>query len=226
MGKKLGEPSDGYPLARQAAARSSVFETLAWLFSYPSREQARESTSEGFLARMARTLEDAALGDTVARPLFVVCEKEALQAEEQRVDRLRIEYTRLFVTPPRLVRMEGSHWVKRRTPLSRSKGEGFAVAQAYRELGLARKPEAKDPADHIVSELDYVSYVAAAEARAWEGGDAASAHEWRQLAESFLACHVSELATGVSSEVLRLSNNPFMRLYAGLLHDAVASASR
>lgn len=223
MDERFDGAPQGNPLAVRAASLSALFCTLAWAFSYPDREQAREWTSAAFCEECVGLARDAAVGtDALAR--FALRFDEAARLDgESRARQLRVEHTRLFVTPPRLVPLEGSHWVQHRTLLSRKKGEAFAVKQVYRELGLVNRAEVKDAADHLVSELDFCAYVASAEAGAWEGDDAASAREWKLLRDEFAKDHFGELAFSVAGEVLRLSDNPFLRFDAGLLQAVAAS---
>lgn len=223
MDRQLDSQSGGNPISQRVAALSYLLGSLAWLFSYPDKEQASVVTSSEFLIQCKRVLHEAELKEVAFEELFSRCEFESQFEESQRARIVRIEYTRLFITPPRLIRMEGSYWVQNRTLLSRKKGEKFAVGQVYGQLGLTSRSGSSDPSDHIVSELDFASYVAAAEARAWEGGDAVNAREWKCVRDDFVRDHLGELALGVASEVQRLSKNVFMLFYADLLRVAVSS---
>lgn len=216
---------DGNPLAAKTAALSDLFRMLAWQFAYPSEQQARACTSLEYLDACRELVREAGIEGASLEGSFARFETAARLEADRRASLLRVEHTRLFITPPPLVRRDGAWWVKRnRTLASKKMGERCAVEQMYREQGLANRPGATDPPDHLVSELDFASFVASKEAGSWEEDDAAGARAWRQLREDFLKHHVEELALGVASEVVRASDNPFLRCYAALLQAVVVSA--
>ena len=222
-GYRIIEERDG--LAGRAAALSTLACTLGWLFSYPTREVAEEATSLQFVARCYALIEEASpgassrLGDGFGR-----CASAAGDAPA-RAAGLRREHTRLFLVPFRPVSLEGSKWVRDRTLLARKKGERFAVEQEYRSMGVARKPGSSAPCDHLSCELDYVSLLAAAEARALEDGAMSLARELKQERERFMRDHLDDLALGVSSRVQQLSANPFLAFHARLLGAFIASCA-
>lgn len=216
---------DENPLAAKTAALSALFRMLAWQFAYPSTQQARACTSLEYLAACRELVRKAGIEDVSLEDSFTRFEKAARLEEDRRASLLRIEHTRLFITPPPLVRRDWAWWVKRnRTLVSKKAGERCAVEQVYREQGLANRPGATDPPDHLVSELDFVSFATSEEAGSWAEDDAAGARAWRQLREDFLKHHMEELALGVALEVERASDDPFLLCYAALLRAVVVSA--
>lgn len=206
------------PLFGRVSAATRLFQLTAWEFSYLDIENATSFTSDDTLAYV-RSLLDAVSG---GRPLLVR-ECDALAASlvdyppDRRVAELRQEYTRLFITPPIRISLNGAAWVKDRTLISRKKGEAFAVSQYYRDQGLVSQASAHARPDSLVSELDFVSYVTAAEAEAWQVNDSASACAWRDLRSEFLSKHLDEFARGVSAAIERESENPFFLFWARML---------
>jgi len=206
------------PLFGRVSAAARLFGLAAWEFSYLDIEDARNFTSDDTLAYV-RSLLDAVSG---GRPLLVR-ECDALAAAladyppDRRVAELRQEHTRLFITPPIRISLNGAAWVKDRTLMSRKKGEAFAVIQYYRDQGLVSQSSAHVRPDSLVSELDFVSYVTAAEAEAWQVNDSASACAWRDLRGEFLSKHLDELARGVSAALERETENPFFLFWARML---------
>ena len=80
-----------------------------------------------------------------------------------------------------------------------------------------------EPADHLVSELDYAAYVTAAESQAWKGDDAANAREWKLLRDGFIKEHLHYCAFGVADAVLDATSNEHVRLHALLLKAVVGA---
>lgn len=213
-----------HPFARRAHARAKLTTTLAQLFGYPSFEQAKALVQTTFLeecritARKARVHldEQLAASELLADGRIVGIGRSCQGGQDQRdAQTLRIECTRLFWTYPRPVHLEGRYWVAQR-----GRGESHAVAECYRALGLRNKPGVTAPADSLASELDYVSYVLRAEAAAWDGEDSASALEWHNLYEDFIANHLGPQALGVAAALETNTNNPHLRFYSLLLHAA------
>lgn len=206
------------PLVDRLSAAAQLFQLAAWQFSYLDKDSARILTSDENVEDCRHLLDAVCKGRQ-----FLVAEwnslREALEGypAEKRVTDLRQEYTRLFIAPPILISLNGSAWVKEKTLISRKKGEAFAVSQYYKELGLVNQRGVRDPYDHLVSELDFVSYVIAAETEAWSNNDSDSACGWRDTREDFLGNHLAEFAANVSLKIRRETQNPFIRFSAQLL---------
>lgn len=208
-------------ISSRIAATSSLFCTLAWLFSYPSRNQVEDFASVEFLNEVRDLLQAASIDEAMMDESFARLHHEIQNCSRSDIADFRAEYTRLFISPPPPISLLGSRWVKNRSDLSRTKGERYAVREEYRALGLKLRDSVKDPSDHLVSELDYLCYVADAEARAWSENDVASAREWRTVGTTFMTTHLSDLALGVTREINRLSNNALMLFYAHLLETVI-----
>ncbi len=206
------------PLYERVSAVARLFQLMSWQFSYLDIKHAELFTSEEAVESY-RVLCDAA---SQGRP-FMADECSILKnvligyLPEKRVADLRQEYTRLFIAPPILIPLAGSKWVKNKTLIAQKKGESFAVGQYYRDLGLVNQETVRDTYDQLTSELDFVSYVAYAEASAWRENDAASALEWRDLKEEFIDNHLAEFAHNVSYAIQNETDNAFMMFAAHML---------
>lgn len=204
--------------ASRPSTLSALYALLSQLFSYPDRHQAEQRTSSDVLGQVRELLRS--LGVVEGLPVDVAARFEAQAAYPAvlRAQEVRAEFTRLFCSYPRLVPLTGSHWVRRsRTTFSLDRGERAAVGLEYRKLGLKNRPGNGEPFDTLVSELDFLSYITALEARAFEGEDAASAREWELLRTDFCTHHFRELAQGVAGATVRYSDNAALGLYAWLL---------
>jgi len=210
------------PLCERVSAAARLFQLASWQFSYLDIKHAELFTSEESLESYRALCGAASQG----RP-FMADECKTLESAlvgyplEERIVDLRQEYTRLFIAPPILIPLVGSKWVKNKTLIAQKKGEAFAVGQYYRDLGLVNQSSVRDPDDHLISELDFISYVACAEAGAWCENDAASALEWRDLKEEFLDNHLNEFACNISRAIQHETNNPFIIFAARLLSGLV-----
>lgn len=205
-------------ITSRAAALSSLLSTLAQLFSYPSRKRAQEQTSVSLIDRCNALLAAAGFSATLPDDVCIRFASWAELSDDVRSTSVRSEITRLFYVSPRLVSLNGSDWVRAHpTAFSVSHGERAAVGLEYRNLGLRNRPGTNEPFDNLVSELDFLSYLASSEARAFEAGDAGSAREWEQIRTEFVDRHFGELAHGVASGIREKSDNAFLLLYAALL---------
>lgn len=206
------------PLYRRILSSAELFRLTAWSFSYPNIDQAKIMTSKEFLEVRKNLLKTAVKEKDLLTDEAAVLERLCFEeSPEKRAIDLRREHTRLFDAPPVLIPLCGGAWVKEKTLISRKKGEAFAVGQYYKELGLGNQETVKDPYDHLISELDFVSYVTLAEAEAWKEDDSTSAREWRMLREEFLESHLEEFAEKVSLEIQGETKSSFMRFSAQML---------
>ena len=209
MGREFYHTSPEHSISSRIAATSTLFCLLAWLFSYPSKEQVEAISSPEFFKEVRSLIKTAALPFSSLEGFFPL--------DSPSVSNFRAEYTRLYISPPPSICLLGSRWVKKRTELSKARGEQLAVKEEYRKLGLKLRADVTEPADHLVSELDYMCYVTEAEADAWKGDDIASAREWRAIGSTFLADHLADVALGAASQIKRLSTNSLMLFNAALL---------
>lgn len=223
MNEQLTTLPPHHSIALKVEALSSLFRILALLFTYPSKEQVLLFASREFLDGCQEVLHKASIASDLFAESYTRLKKDANKEGQTACDTFRAEYTRLFIAHPLRISLKGSAWIKKRGALSQQKGEAYSVGYEYRQLGLKHKKEVRDSFDHLVSELDYMSYLADAEAKAWDKGDVASACEWRELGNSFMEQHLFVFALGVSSNIQGLSQNRLMILVAALLEAVTKS---
>ena len=215
------------PLTGVATSRTDalahLFLLLARAFSYPTLEQAEWLTSQGFLLHAIDLAELVGLeGEELLNAAVRFSNAAALDAES-RSHELRVEHTRLFYAMPRLVPLVGTRWVQRGGSLAARQSERAVVDALFRDLGLKLQTGKREPADHIVCELDYAAYVTAAEFQAWKGEDAASAHDWIILRDTFMVEHLADTAFGIARAIAEESQNPHLLFHAALLEATVQS---
>lgn len=223
----MAQSARALPIGAVASSRTDalahLFLLLSRAFSYPSKEEAAYLSSRTFMYDAFSLLELANIEDDhCVQSSLSFCNGAALDADF-RAHSLRLEQTRLFMSMPRLIPLEGTKWVKSGGSLAARQSERFAVEAVYRELGLRVRKGSPVPADHIVSELDYAAYVTAAEFQAWQGSDAASAHEWKRLRDEFIDLHLADLAFGLADAIQEKSHNVFLRGHACMLAAVVRS---
>ncbi|MBQ9021002.1 MAG: molecular chaperone TorD family protein [Eggerthellaceae bacterium] len=214
-------------LDAQATSRTDalahLFLLLAHAFSYPTHERARWLTSQSFLLQAIDLSELVALESDSLFDAALRFNDAAMQDAESRAHSLRVEHTRLFYSMPRIIPLVGTRWVQSGGSLAARQSERAVVDALFRDLGLRVQQGKHEPADHIVCELDYAAYVTAAEYQAWKGQDAASAHDWISLRNSFVNMHLADTAFGIAQAISKASTNAHLLFHAALLEAVVES---
>ena len=204
--------------ADRARSLSKLYVSLAAAFTYPDRQQAAELTSAEQIEKCQLLVVGAGHAAGIPAPICERFKRWSDKDEDARIDGLRQEFTRLFYTYPLRIRLCGSDWAKaNRTQFSINRGERAAVGLEYRKLGLKNQRDTNEPFDSLVSELDFLSYLAFSEARSIQFGDAGSAHEWERLRSKFGTHHFNELAQGVAAKIAEETDNAFLAFYAAML---------
>ncbi len=159
--------------AGTARERSGLYGFLAEVFrAEPSRDLLHRIKDPGF----AEVLEAAGahLGEELAR-----------QPEEDLLEDLAVEYTRLFLGPGRHVRPYAATYLD---------GAGASlcgpttvwVRGFMARAGFAFAPGHRDLPDHVSLEMEFMARMAAREAEAVEAGDASAARQSRRIQSEFL----------------------------------------
>ena len=209
--------------ADRARSLSKLYASLALAFTYPDRQKAAELTSAEQIEKCRLLVIGAGHAAGIPAPMCERFERWSAKAEDERIDGLRQEFTRLFYTYPLRVKLCGGDWVKaNRTQFSISHGERAAVGLEYRKLGLKNQSGVNEPFDSLVSELDFLSYLAFSEARSIQFSDAGSAHEWERLRSKFGTSHFNEFAQGVAAKIADETVYALLVFYSTLL-DIAAS---
>lgn len=206
MGAVQKDRADQQNLADLAKARSEVYGLLATVFrAEPKAELIRQLKEE----ETARTLEG--LGFPVAD-----CFPDV--PEDQLLEDLAVEYTRLFVGPgPRISlyesvnantggRSEAALWSERTVKVKNFiEGTGLSYARSF--VGLP---------DHVGVELEFMQRVAADEAEALLAGRDADAQTLFNIQRTFFSEHIGEWLSTLCDKVIANTREPFYESMAEL----------
>jgi len=129
---------------------------------------------------------------------------------------LQVEYTRLFIGPFHLPAppYESLYWVESQGMVM---GEPtLAVRAMYRGEGLDLSGSVHDLPDHIIAELEFMSYLAGQEALRWER-EPEGVRSCLMKQDAFLSAHLAKWTPLFTRAVVRETNEEFYRLLARLL---------
>lgn len=146
---------------------------------------------------------------------------------------VRQDYWGLFEVPGKrylapyesVYRKEGQD--KRGRPVGRLFGASTSeVLHNYWEVGMQVSHEFLDLPDHIGVEVEFVGYLAAQEAAAWEAGDEAQAEAYQERQNVFMREHLGLWVEEVAGRMIEQARTPLYRaaghmlaeLPHGLLH--------
>ena len=166
-----------HPGARQAAARSRAFQLFAAALAYPEGE-VLEAIRAGVVARALAEV----LGE-VAPELLGDLDPESLADGGGDDDELAVEYTRLFDVGPSgpPCPLYGGLYGGARMKVMEE------AVRFYNHYGLRLATEIRELPDHLLTELEFLHYLAFREAEALERGEDAGA--WQRGQRDFLARH-------------------------------------
>jgi TorA maturation chaperone TorD len=136
-------------------------------------------------------------------------------------DRLRVEYTYLFLGPGKHISPHESVQRKRGSGILWGK-ETSAVKQFMAAAGFELSEAVNDIPDHISVELEFLSHLSAKEAEAWQADDhqaAAAALGWQHR---FVADNVGKWIGRFCREVEAAAETPFYAEFARLLRSFIA----
>jgi TorA maturation chaperone TorD len=174
--------------AHSAGDRSRLYQLLNLAYRYPGEDvigALKENVSSGLLERIKET------------HLSLPSASEMIESFLREVNaigdpyELQIEYTRLFIGPSHLPAppYESVYRVDSRGLLMGN--AATAVTKLYLEEGLALSPSISDLPDHILAELEFMSYLCEREASAWANETGKVEHYLRKQ-DTFLSDHVTQ----------------------------------
>ena len=165
-------------MAAKTLERSSLYGFLALVF--------REEPTAAFLRKMR----SAQLLDALSSAGVRFDEEFFARPDEELLDDLAVEYTRLFIGPGRHVppsegaQREGALWGKATS----------RVASFVENCGFGYLPQFSDLPDHISVELEFMQEITKREAKAWEQEDRAAARHWLRIERKFIGEHLARWA--------------------------------
>ncbi len=121
---------------------------------------------------------------------------------------LRIEHAKLFMGPFELIAPPyGSVYLDEG---GRVMGDStMEIIDVYQKEDLARSDDFKDLPDHIVVEMEFMSYLIFKEREALERSDAEAAAEYRQKQSSFLKNYIHSWVPAFCKKIKEGTNNGF-----------------
>lgn len=199
-----GASKDADRTAR-AATRSELYAWFAHAYSYPDAGWVAAIRAGAVAARLKALCTALALEP----PLAPDC--AALADAGTGDDDLAVEYTRLFDTGP--VSLHGGHHHGARMQVMEE------VLRFYEHFGLAPDPARNELPDHLVSELEFMHYLAHREAAASSSGH--DPGPFRRAQRDYLARQLGRWAPHLHGHLLEQGALPFFvevaRLLAGFL---------
>lgn len=201
-------------LSGVAARRSALYWLLAEFFL--------TCPSQALVERLRKDLAGLA-GDTDVNPLAVglATVRDALpeHADAAAIDRLAIEYTRLFgAISPSYGLPPPYESVQRETAAAAELAA--AVSACYSEAGFAAIDPAVPP-DHLGVELRFMALLCHDEMQEWQRNNAEKAVQSLARQRDFLDDHVLQWVAGYLRSVHTQTQNVFFRGVAALVLDAV-----
>lgn len=193
--------------AEWARSRSNIYGFLALLY-------AQEPDAD-----LLRRLRGGDLIETLQELGLRFDDNLSTEPEEEALQGLRDEYTRLFLGPAEHISPHES--VHRR-------GEGLLwgkttgkIKRFIERSGLEYRPDWKGIPDHISVELEFMQRLTAYEADAWERGDRDKATRSRELQKEFIGEHLIRWIPKFADLVLTKARSDFYRGTAGLTKEYI-----
>lgn len=220
-------------LAGVARSRAAIYRALAIGFSEPDEElrcALAPSGPPGVAApgplRQVLTGAVTWLGADAALYEHGLSTLEAAGADLPPLTELAAEFARLFTGPGRTaVNRFASQYLDEPRADGRPRLHGpstEAVEAAYEAQGLAPRSELREPGDDISTELEFLAWLCAQEARQWDGGLTEEALQLRVSAANFLRSHCTNWWPSFAEAVLAETALGVYRGFAQLLASHLA----
>ncbi|MFQ5574121.1 MAG: molecular chaperone [Terriglobia bacterium] len=213
------EKPDMKDLAVQARERSNIYGFLSLVYG--------EEPSAGFVREVR--VDDFA---SVLQELGVVFDAIFdTDDQEQLLERLAVEYNRLYVGPGHHIPPYESVYTTRNGQSKGGKQEfgtmqGKAardVSRALDKLGLKLSKKFKGMSDHIATELAMMRFLAEEESDSWDQGDAAKAQTLLEVQNKFLKDHLARWAPEFCDRASEYAELKFYETLANLTKEFVLS---
>jgi TorA maturation chaperone TorD len=130
-------------------------------------------------------------------------------SEDAVVQALNIDFTSLFITPPRAISLNAS--VHRDNDRSLMGPSAIAVREFIERLGLAIDSGWRGMPDHLAVEFELMSKLAAHEQAVWTVSDSNSANNCRNIQSKFLRTHVHTWVPGLCDQIVVRAETSFYR---------------
>ncbi len=205
--------------SHSAGDRSHLYQLLNLACRYPDEDvigALKGNVSSGLLERIEETY------------LSTPSTTEKIASFKRNIDaigdphELQVEYTRLFIGPSHLPAppYESVYMIDSRGFLMGN--AATAVMKLYLEEGLALSPSIMDLPDHILAELEFMSYLSEREASAWESEIEKPKHYLRKQ-DTFLTNHLTKWLPQFAQGIRGASRQGFYCTLSELTESLVGS---
>jgi len=206
--------------------RIEMLELLIQAFSPPGESLAREISEWEFSNRIAACCEHSTAccfpRDLIKR-VRKLPEEFLEQDAAEILTLLEVEYLRLFVTDFPIVRVQPCEsWYQEGRMMGKAAQECRAL---YRESGLETVQGGPLP-DHLVTQLEYLLFLALLEEKGLSGGDQVLCETARTRGEHFYESHIMTWVPLFCAGVQSNSRVSFYRVMARLLKNSVVLGNR
>ncbi|MFH1853909.1 MAG: molecular chaperone TorD family protein [Candidatus Omnitrophota bacterium] len=166
--------------------RSNVYGLLSRVYSSePSKDFLESIRGSGFIEVLGQDFKSASL--------------------DELVDKLSVEYTRLFIGP-------GSHIYPYESAYRKDKGSiDKDIKNFIESRGLRYRSDFTEGPDHISVELEFMERIAQEEIKAREQGDLKKAPDFIELGRQFVNEHLIKWVPGFSDKVINSASLSFYR---------------
>lgn len=192
--------------------KADACELLSRVFAFPDEELVQGMRDGSVVADARACLNDVGCdGDAIW---------DAYSESEITLSGLRIEYTRIYLTPSHLLiypyesaymhtkaQREGAP-VLFRSPIT------LDVESQMRGAGVVPKSRLKEPCDSVFQELEFLSYLYGSLARAIQSNDAVSSEAWSVRIKRFLTDHALRWIPSFMEETIKLSSDSVYNSFA------------
>ena len=201
---------------KRIAARADLCRLLAACYYQPGPEFAEERVFESM--RAAATEVEAGMA--------VLAEAAGAAFDEQPLEELQVDYTRLFLNPtgPLAAPYESS-WLGGRDPML-AQEITLSVLDAYKQGGYEVDESFRDLPEHIAAELEFLYTLIFREARAVASGNDAERAEAVDLRRRFIELHLGRWVGPFAAALRDGGETALYRTLADLTERFVRSEAR
>lgn len=202
--------TNGHATLTTPPARSLAYQALSQGLVYP--DAARLADLPAWQKALVHALAPAAPDEQPLAAALAALPADSAQA----VQRLQVEYTRLFINavPHVLAPPYASAY----------SGEGLlmgppaeAAIRAYRQAGLAFTPDDHTLPDHLAAELEFIAFLCQEEEAAWASDDATVAGQRRSQQQVFLTSQLLSWVPAWAQRAQQADRSGFYRALATLI---------
>ena len=179
-------------LGMASSHRANMYQLMAKAVQYPTIELAESLLNGKLLAEVSEVVEWVNKRDGMYREalekLEAVAKNQAGEDAQGLLQKMEVEYTRLFLQPGQAVvsPYERDYSEKEKETILAS------IEKAYNQINPAIFSNHPASPDHITSELKYLSYLGQQEGEAWLANNMEDAKKWKITERTFIVHHLRQ----------------------------------